>query len=66
MINYIGILGLGLLLGFASGILFLNYLRVLADRDKLADQETGTPIASQLAREMNIKLDNYEKRELWV
>lgn len=66
MINYIGILVIGILVGFVAGIFFLNYMRVLGEREKVADLATGTPIAAELAREMKIKLDKYEERELWV
>jgi hypothetical protein len=47
---------LSLLTGFVAGIFFMNHLAVLAERDRLADLETGTPLASQLAREMGIEI----------
>jgi hypothetical protein len=47
---------LSLLTGFVAGIFFMNHLAVLAEQDRLADLETGTPLASQLAREMGIEI----------
>jgi ABC-type uncharacterized transport system permease subunit len=66
MTIYIAILAIGLLIGFIAGVFFVNHLAVLAEQDRQNDIATGTPLASQLAREMKIKLNNYEEKELWV
>ena len=52
----IGITLVSLITGFLAGVFVMNHLAVLAERDRAHDIETGTPIASELAREMKIDL----------
>lgn len=52
----IGLILVALIMGFLAGVLTMNHLSVLAERDRLADIETGTPIGAQLAREMKLDL----------
>lgn len=52
----IGLILVSLTVGFLAGVLTMNHLAVLAERDRLADIETGTPIGAQLAREMKLKM----------
>lgn len=52
----IGLVLVSLTVGFLAGVLVMNHLAVLAERDRLHDIDTGTPIASELAREMKLNL----------
>lgn len=52
----IGTLLVSALIGFIAGVLTMNHLAVLAERDRLNDIATGTPVGAQLAREMKLKL----------
>jgi nitrate/nitrite transporter NarK len=66
MINYIGVFGAGIFIGFLIGMFLRHYYAVIAEENRQSDIASGMPIASELAREMRIKLDSYEERELWV
>jgi ABC-type uncharacterized transport system permease subunit len=63
MIDYIGVFGLGIIIGFAIGVVVRHYYSVQADQNRQDDIASGVPIASELAREMRIKIDAYEERE---
>lgn len=56
----IGLLLASLIAGFLAGVFVMNHLAVLAERDRLRDIATGTPIASELAREMKLDLDDWD------
>ena len=63
MISYASVFVLGLIVGATvAGIAIGCYVIFMREREE-QDIATGTPIAAKLAREMKIKLDDFEKRE---
>ena len=66
MINYIGVFAVGLIVGTLLGVAVMVYLAFRSEKNRQEDAATGMAIASELAREMKMKLDLYEERESWA
>jgi hypothetical protein len=63
MISYASTFVLGLIVGATVASIAIGCYVILMREREESDNATGTPIAAKLAREMKIKLDDFEKRE---